>query len=276
MTITGTFDAEGSNYVTLYTKGADDSYVALPVAAIASTSSQQGVQNVAVSSDGTTLTVTLAGVLPVGELYASVITDGVSTSTTSPVQIATVSTCGPMVTTTTTARSQSPTVIVITGSNFDTSSLNTVTLYTGDNHETTLPASVIAQVIATSSTQLTVILNNATTLAAGKLWATVTIHGCVSGSPVQIAEIVAEGPTVDFCSTCPVHHRLDLADSRLEPRRGHPGSASQVLRPGRRRRELHSEHGRHAVDRNTQVRRIAAADASLPTLRHAQHGDHHE
>ena len=201
ITIHGTFDAAGSNYVTLYTKDAEGNYVALPPAAIASLPTQQGVQKVAVSSDGTTLTVTLAGVLPVGELHASVITDGVSTSTTDPVQIATVTTLGPIVTTTTTARSQSPTVIVITGSEFNTNSLNTVTLYTGDNHETTLPASVIAQVIANSSTQLTVILNNSTTLAAGKLWATVTVHGCSSGLPIQVAQIVASGPTVDFCST---------------------------------------------------------------------------
>ncbi len=201
LTIKGTnFDAAGTNYVTLYTDGGS---TALPVAAIASTATNMGIQNVVANSSGTELTVTLAGPLPPGDLYASVITDGVPMSG-SPVQIGTVSPLG--ITTATTALSQSPSLVVIQGTGFDGNGTNAVTLHTGSSQteppfQTQLSASHIASVVADSATQLTVILNSATPLPAGPLAATVVANGVSSGNPVQIAEVVASGPTIEFCST---------------------------------------------------------------------------
>ena len=162
LTITGTnFDTGGTNYVMLYTDGGS---TALPIATIASLASNTGIQNV-VANSSTQLTVTLAGPLPQGDLYASVVTDGLPMSGT-PVKIGTVNALS--LATATTSLSQSPSVVVIQGTGFDRDGANTVVLYTGSS-QTQLPASQIASVVADSDTQLTVILNNATALPAGPL-----------------------------------------------------------------------------------------------------------
>jgi hypothetical protein len=204
LTINGSgFDTGGTNYVTLYTK-AGSVYTPLPFGVIASTNTSQGIQHITVTSSQ--LIVKLAGPLPLGDIYATVVTDGLSSDYQ---QIASVSTYGPVLTTTTTPLSQSPTVLTIEGVGFNASGLNTVTLYTGDNHETQLPASQIASVIANSATQLTVVLNTGTTLQAGMLWAAVTSRGAL-GDTKQIANVVASQPTVDFSS-----HNLSTTGTTL-------------------------------------------------------------
>ena len=191
LTITGTnFDTGGTNYVKLYTDGGA---TALPIATIASLASNMGIQNV-VANSSTQLTVTLAGPLPLGDLYASVVTDGLPMSSP-PVMIGTVNPLS--ITSATTTLSQSPAVLVIQGTGFICDGVNTVTLFTG-NSQTQLPANQIASVVADSDTQLTVIINNATALPAGPLAATVVVAGVSSGTPVQVAEVVASGPLLDL------------------------------------------------------------------------------
>ena len=194
LTITGTnFDTGGTNYVMLYTNGG---LTPLPIATIASLPTNAGIQNVVVNSS-TQLTVTLAGPLPQGDLYASVVTDGLPISG-NPVMIGTVNPLS--ITPATTSLSQSPTFVVIQGTGFERDGVNTVVLFTGSS-QTQLPANQIASVVANSDTQLTVIINNATALPAGPLAATVVVAGVSSGSPVQIAEVVASGPTMNFSAS---------------------------------------------------------------------------
>jgi hypothetical protein len=201
LTITGTnFDPAGTNYVTLYTNGGA---TALPVGAIKSLTGYSGIQDVVSDASGETLTVALAGPLPLGAIYATVITDGVISLPGTPVQICDVSTLGPVPDQPTTlpSLSQSPATITIQGSGFDPTGTNTVTLYTGTgSSQTELPASQITSVVADSNSQLTVILNSEMPLPTGSLSVSVIAHGSSSGTPVPIANIVAPGPTIDYCA----------------------------------------------------------------------------
>ena len=189
LTIQGTgFDPNGMNVVSLFVDG-----VALPAAAIKATAAGAG-QEVTASSDGTSLTVTLAGPLPLGDLTASVVTDGVAMAG-NPVQVATVA--GLSITEATNKISDSPTLLTIEGNGFDPNGVNLVTLYTGTG-TTELPASTIESVVADSATQLTVILNTSSPLPVGELFTTVSVNGISSGTPVQIAEVVAQGPQIEM------------------------------------------------------------------------------
>jgi hypothetical protein len=197
LTITGTnFDVDGTNYVTLYTS--TDTADALPIATIASTQTGGGIQNVVVSDDGTLLTVTLAGRLPTGALYATVVSDGISSGT--PVQIDNVATLAPVITGATTAIPEDAVTLTITGTGFDLSGPNTVLLYSADS-PTPLPADQIVSVIADSKTQLTVTLNTAMSLTADSLSASVSAHS-TSGEPaVTIGQVVSSAPTIDYVAT---------------------------------------------------------------------------
>lgn len=191
ITITGTnFDATNNNYVTLYT---DDGNTALPVGTIASLTGYSGIQNIVATA--TQLTVTLAGPLPLGDLYASVITDGVSSG--APVQIANVTTLAPIVYSTTTTFSPNPTLLTISGSGFDSSGINTVTLSHGED-KTVIPDDAIVSVMADSGEQLTVILNADFELPNDTIWASVTAHGYSSGTSGPIATIADAGPTITY------------------------------------------------------------------------------
>ena len=188
LTINGTgFDPNGMNVVTLYSSGEE-----LPVMAIASTVSGSG-QDIKVSSDGTQLTVNLAGPLPVGSLQAYVTTDGVRSS--GLVQVASV--VGPTINQAATKISRSPTFVTIDGLGFDVKGVNDVTLYTGAE-QIPLAADVVESVVANSSTELSVVLNASSPLPAGELWATARVNGISAGAATQVAQVVDLGPTLHF------------------------------------------------------------------------------
>lgn len=194
LVITGTgFDPSGTNVVTLYSDAAGLNPLVL--GAIAPLASGTGPNVIANSA--TQLTVTLAGPLPLGQLYARVTTDGVPMAG-SPVQVANV--VGPAITLSTTNVSASPITLNINGVAFDptNNASNIVTLYGPGMVQ--LPSSTVVSVVANSSTQLTVVLNGASPLPAGVLSATVTIDGVSSGAPVQVANVVTgpTSPTITF------------------------------------------------------------------------------
>lgn len=186
LTIGGTFDPTGTNVVTLYLNSTANPLPPGAIALVTGGSEQE------VTAAANQLTLTLAGPLPVGNLLALVTTDGISTG--NPVQVATV--VPPSVTPGTTKVTDSPTILTIDGSGFDTSSggSNTVNLYSSN---TPIPADAIASVIARSSTQLAVILNGGLPLPAGPLSAAVSVDGLPLGT-VSLATLVAGGPTITF------------------------------------------------------------------------------
>lgn len=191
LTIKGTgFDPNGTNIVCLYADG-----IALPPTTIAPTDNGDG-KKVTVGSDGTWLSVELAGDLPLGDLRASATTHGVAMAG-DPVQVATV--VGPSIKQATTKLSRSPALLTVRGVGFDPNGTNRLTLYTGTGH-TELPASTIESVVADSSTRLTVILNTNRPLPAAELFATASVNGVSSGAPTQIADVINHGPVINMAA----------------------------------------------------------------------------
>ena len=196
LTILGTgFQATGLIDVTLFT-GPDAQNLTPLDGFIATNANGSGLQVVKVDS-ATQLSVTLAGPLPVGKVWAAVASAGVPGSG-GPVVVATVA--GPSLTTSTTSISSTPITLAITGNGFATASgsVNAVTLSTGPNSGSLTPvAGAIVSVVATSSSGLEVTLDGAVPLPAGPLWATVSVDGVALGT-AQIATVAATGQAPDI------------------------------------------------------------------------------
>jgi hypothetical protein len=192
LVIAGTnFDPHGTNIVTLFTDAAGTN----PLPGAVSMLPTGTGQNVVSNAGGTQLTVALAGPLPVADIYAVVITDGVSSG--APVKVAVVS--PPAISLSTTSFSQSPILLQIAGVGFDPTpgASNSVTLYTNSG-ATALPSATVASTFAISGTTLVVVLNGDAPLPAGGLWASAAINGVSTGAPVQVATIVSGGPNANF------------------------------------------------------------------------------
>ncbi|NBY00488.1 MAG: hypothetical protein EBQ87_00670, partial [Planctomycetes bacterium] len=164
-----------------------------------------GVQDVTINGT-TAMTVNLAGSLPVGDIYAVVTTQGVSSSLTKVATIAS-SASTPTITSSTQKISLNPTRIIINGTNFDTNGSNLVTLSQG----------TVVSVTADSSTQLVAIVDGITT--PGALNASVVVNGVSSGNPVQVADVVAGGPDIKFSigNLSPSATRLVITGSNFSP-----------------------------------------------------------
>jgi len=198
LTINGTgFQTGGLIDVVLFT-GPDAESLAPLDGFVATSDTGSGQQSVKVDS-ATQLSVTLAGPLPVGNVWAAVATAGVPMlGLGGPVVVATVA--GPSLTTSTTSISSTPITLAIAGNGFATASgsVNAVTLFTGpDSGSLTPVAGAIVSVVATSSGNLQVTLDGAVPLPAGPLWATVMVDGTALGT-AQIATVAATGQAPDI------------------------------------------------------------------------------
>lgn len=195
LTINGTgFQAQGLIDVELFTGPDAESLTPLD-GFVATSDTGSGQQSVTVDS-ANQLSVTLAGPLPVGNVWAAVTSAGVPSG--DAVLVATVT--GPELTTSTTSISSTPIALAIAGNGFATTSgsENAVTLFTGPNSGSLTPvAGAVVSVVATSSTGLEVTLDGAVPLPAGPLWATVSVDGVALGT-AQIATVAATGQAPDI------------------------------------------------------------------------------
>ena len=201
LTINGTgFQTKGTIDVQLLT-GPDAQNLTPLDGFVATSDTGSGVQSVTVDS-ATQLSVTLAGPLPAGTVWAAVASAGVRMlGLGGPVVVATVT--GPSLTTTTASISAKPITLAIAGNGFATASgsVNDVQLFTGpDSGSLTPVAGAIVSVVATSSTGLEVTLDGALPLPAGTLWATVTVDGAPLGT-AQIATVAATGQAPDITAS---------------------------------------------------------------------------
>ena len=201
LTINGTgFQTKGTIDVQLLT-GPDAQNLTPLDGFVATSDTGSGVQSVTVDS-ATQLSVTLAGPLPAGNVWAAVASAGVRMlGLGGPVVVATVT--GPSLTTTTASISAKPITLAIAGNGFATASgsVNDVQLFTGpDSGSLTPVAGAIVSVVATSSTGLEVTLDGALPLPAGTLWATVTVDGAPLGT-AQIATVAATGQAPDITAS---------------------------------------------------------------------------
>lgn len=199
LTISGTgFQTKGTIDVQLST-GPDAQNRTLFDGFVATNSNGSGLQSVKVDS-ANKLTVTLAGPLPAGNVWAAVVSAGVPSSGAA-VKVATVA--APSLTTSTTSVSPTPITLAITGNGFATTSgsENAVTLFTGrDSGSLTPVAGAIVSVVAASSAGLEVTLDGAVSLPAGPLWATVSVDGSPLGT-AQIATVAATGQAPDITAS---------------------------------------------------------------------------
>lgn len=199
LTIAGTgFQTAGTIDVELFT--GPDAMNLTPLDGFIATDAN-GVQSVTVDS-ANQLSVTLAGPLPVGNVWAAVASAGVPMlGLGGPVVVATVA--GPSLTTTTNSISPTPITLAIAGNGFATASgsVNAVTLLTGPDSGSLTPVTgAIVSVVATSSTGLEVTLDGAVPLPAGPLWATVTVDGSALGT-AQVATVAATGQAPDITAS---------------------------------------------------------------------------
>ena len=136
----------------------------------------------AVNAGGTLLTVTFSTMpTAVGDLYAQVTSDNVSSGTT-PVQVATVV---PAVTSSAASQSDTITHVTISGYGFTTGGVNSVVFSSGA--ATAVDATTANSITYAFSTQPT----------AGNLTAVITTAGQSSGTPVQVATILPVVPAVN-------------------------------------------------------------------------------